>query len=291
MGAAGGRLRRAAVLVTGGRGLLGAQVCRQLDGAAGRVQLLQQDVRELETLTQRFDIVCHLAGITKVDAGHDARALCDVNVTGTLAVLEYCRSSGARCVLASSAAVYRPAAGGARLAEASPLGPGPVYGISKMVAEDCCRYYAKRHGVPTTVLRIFNLYGPGQDPDFLVPYVIQQLVRLEPVVLRTPNAVRDFVYVADVADAIVHACAYEPSPFAVFNVGSGSGLAVRELVERAAAQLGVEPQVATQGPVPAGDAVVADCRAVEAALGWTAQTGIEEGLARMLQHSALPVRG
>ena len=280
------RPRAPRVLVTGAGGFLGRHVVRQLRQHRVPVAVYAGDVRQMGAYRRRFDVVCHLAGITKMDARYSLQDLYDVNVNGTLAVLDYCQRTEARCVLASSSAVYRPAANPrAVLDEEAMAEPVSPYGVSKLVAEGLCRYGAEHRGVSVMVLRIFNPYGPAQPPEFLMPYVLQQVVRGEPVVLRTPNAVRDFVYVADASQAIAQACTVVGERYLVLNIGSGVGISVRELVGRLAAHLEVRAVIREPDASPE-DSVVADIRRAVRRLPWRPVTTLAQGVARILRAAA-----
>lgn len=182
-------------------------------------------------------------------------------------------------MLASSASVYAPTCEAIRLGEQAVVNPPAHHGMSKLAAEELCRYYGTHHGVKTTILRLFNVYGPGQPETFLLPYAIRQLVAQEPVVLQMPEAVRDWLYVSDAARAFVLACMAPPSGVQVFNVGTGQGVCVRTVVERLTQSLGVAARIELppEGSRPT-DAVIADPSAIDAALAWQAHVLLEQGL-------------
>ena len=106
----------------------------------------------------------------------------------------------------------------------------PIRDQQMAVAERACHRYASDDGVQATVLRFFNVYGAGQHPSFLVSYVVDSLTRGARVTLRMPRAVRDFLYVDDAVDALLAASRPRSELFRVFNVGSGQGVTVTDLV-------------------------------------------------------------
>ncbi|OPY87784.1 MAG: GDP-6-deoxy-D-mannose reductase [Syntrophaceae bacterium PtaU1.Bin231] len=263
-------------LVTGGRGLLGRHLLPLLRRRHSAVTLYEGDVREISGLRARHDLVVHLAAKNKVDPA-SPHILFDTNVTGTLAVMEYCRRVGARCLFASSSGVYRPLGKAGRLDEGAELNPVTPYGTSKLLAENVCRFFAETHGLTVTTLRIFNMYGPGQDPDFVVPDLRRQLARSSVVTMRTPHLVRDFVHVRDVAKAFLAAADLDRPGFLTLNVGTGRGHSIRQvltLLDGAASIRADEVERTDE------DHVVADIGRIVSLAGWAPAVSLESALRR-----------
>ena len=242
-----------------------------------------EDVRSLMRCDRRVDAVIHLAGVSRHDDfATDPQRSYEVNVTGTLAVLNYCQRVGARCVLASSSAIYRLPQGHHPLSEEAPIGPGLPYGTSKWLAEMLCQRQATDMGVQSVALRLFNVYGPDQHPSFLVPYVVDCLSRGRPISLRMPNAIRDFVYVDDAVDAFIRASRVGHEGFMAFNIGTGEKTRVIELVRLAEEVYGravaVDVVGANEGEP---SAVIADISRAHAELGWTPRYDLRTGLEAM----------
>jgi GDP-4-dehydro-6-deoxy-D-mannose reductase len=146
-----------------------------------------------------------------------------------LAALNYCREVGAKCIFTSSSAVYDAATSGDQLTEEGPIKPTLPYGISKWIAENVCRH----QNVPVVILRLFNVYGPGQHHAFLVPYIIDCLQHHRPLTLRMPQARRDFIYVQDVVDALIKAAYWSGPTCSVFNIGSGQATYIIDFIHLA----------------------------------------------------------
>jgi|TARA_B100000315_G_scaffold243896_1_gene267811 nucleoside-diphosphate-sugar epimerase len=238
------------------------------------------DVMELPDYDEPVDVVFHLAGVSRYDQFLEAASKgYDINVIGTLAVLTYCKKVGARCVFASTSGVYRSPMDAEPISEDAPLGPNSPYGISKGLAEGICRHQAKELGTPSVVLRLFNVYGPGQHPSFLIMWVIECLLKKQPIVLRMPDAFRDFVYVADVVDAFSRAALLKNTEFKVFNIGRGQAVRVRDVVRIAervfAPSTGIELVDSQLGELTA---VIADNARASEELGWTPKYNLEAGL-------------
>ena len=156
-----------------------------------------------------------------------------VNYGGTLHVLEYARASGVKkVVFASSAAVYGDVAT-LPVAEDVKLQPVSPYGGHKLASEYALDFYASVHGVPTTALRFFNVYGPRQDPTSPYSGVISIFADRAKtgrplMIFGDGSQTRDFVYVGDVVRAIVSAL-NDGNSRLIANVGTGSEITINEL--------------------------------------------------------------
>ncbi|MDA2932748.1 NAD(P)-dependent oxidoreductase [Acidobacteria bacterium AH-259-D05] len=279
------------VMVTGSQGFIGKHLCARLTEGAYDFMKWERDIRALSECNQQVDVVFHLAAVTRYEqfAGSPQESY-EINVAGTLAVLNYCQKMGARCVLTSTSAVYRAPADGSRLAEDSPLEPRSPYAISKCLAESVCRQQEKDLQVPSIVLRIFNVYGTGQHPSFLVPYVVTCLLEGQPIVLRMPHAIRDFVAVEDVVEALLLASKFPCDGFRVFNIASGKATKVLDLVRTTERIFGPAQKIETRsGHQAEPDVVVADVNRAREELGWQAKISLESGLLAIKKNLCRPV--
>ena len=244
-------------------------------------QLHVADVRELPALDTAFaharpDVVLHLAAQVDVrrsvvDPGFDAQ----VNVAGTVSVLEAARRAGARrVILASTAAVYGDPPD-VPTAESAPIAPLSPYGTSKAAAEWYLGQYARLHGISTLALRMANVYGPRQDPHGeagVVAIFTGAAGERRPVtVFGDGTQTRDYVFVGDVVQAWVQAAASDVQ--GALNVSTGQETSLLELV----AALDVEPVHEAGRPGEVARSCLDPARAA-AELGWTAGTPLREGL-------------
>jgi len=285
------------VLVTGSDGFVGRALTRRLcrDGyRLTEVDLTRGvDVTHWDQLrhTAPFDVVVHLAARTFVpDSFRQPHDFYHTNVTGTLNVLELARRHGARVVYASAYVYGRPRY--LPIDEAHPVQALNPYTAGKLLGEDLCRAYHRHSGVPVVILRAFNIYGPGQRPEFLIPRIVQALPQGE-VRLADPDPRRDWLYLDDAVTAYTKAVAFNAEPWVVFNVGAGQSHSVREVADTVR-RLGGRPfTVHYEGRRREGeiDDLVADCRRIGAALDWRATVDLTEGIRRLLAetYGHLPV--
>jgi UDP-glucose 4-epimerase len=290
-------------IVTGGAGFIGSHVVDALvargdevlvvdDLSSGRqeninehVRLAVADVRDRDAIDAIFDEVrpeaCfHLAAQANVRVSVERPAYdAEVNVVGTIRVLNAATRHGTRVVFASTGgAIYGECDGPAT--EDAPRRPLAPYGTSKLAGEEYLALYNRLHGGSHTSLRYGNVYGQRQDPHGeagVVAIFLGRLARREqPEVFGDGTQTRDYVYVSDVVEATLAALT---RPAGVFNVGTGGETSVLELLEacRRVAGVDVEPAFA---PPRAGELQrsVLDPTLAERELGFRAQTALDEGL-------------
>jgi polyisoprenyl-phosphate glycosyltransferase len=227
--------------------------------------------------------IFHCAAYGAYSVQDDARRIWDVNVLAVRHLLEAVRGvAGFRAfVQAGSSSEYgfncsAPSEDGA-------TEPDSDYAVSKVAATGLVRLYARKHGVPAFVLRLYSVYGPFEDLSRLVPVLLEAARegRLPPLV--NPKTSRDFVYVADVVQAFeaVLQRAPELPPGEVFNVGSGVQHTLADVVSqvRSLFQVSAEPVWGSM-PERSWDHPAWYANPVKAAalLGWSATTSLPEGL-------------
>lgn len=295
------------VLVTGGAGHVGAAVARRLLAGGFRVRVLDDLSRGRRDRLARLDVelivddvrseratraavagaaaVVHLAALRpRPQSGRDERVSHDVNVTGTLNLLQAARDARvARFIFGSSAAVY-----GARssLLLHEDMTPHPICaeGTQKLAAEAYVRLFAARDGLPACVLRIFSVYGPGQegraeDAPFVARFITRALAG-EPLTIHGDGSqTRDLIHVEDVAEAIVAALGAPGVTGRVLNVASGYAVSVRHVAALVGELVGRLPPP-RYAPAPPGESrdVRASVAAAASVLGFRARIRLRDGL-------------
>jgi UDP-glucose 4-epimerase len=294
------------VLVTGGAGFLGAALANYLvqDGhqvrvlddlsAGDRSRLADQvlftrgdvgDRPKLWTLLQDVDCVYHLAARVLVSESIlYPREYNEVNVGGTVAVMEAMRDAGVRrVVFASSGAVYGDQAEQPVSEDRTP-NPQSPYAVSKLAAEYYVRTIGALWGIETVILRIFNAYGPGQNlPASHSPavprFLHQALGGGSLVVFGGGGQTRDFVYVDDVVKALVAAASASDVDRRVINVGTGRETSINELADMVAQVTGKQVEV-LRSPAESGGVsrLCADVSVARQLLGHKARVTLPKGL-------------
>jgi nucleoside-diphosphate-sugar epimerase len=256
-----------------------------LDGATAIVGVDLTDAASLrETVNAlRPDVCVHLAAAGAVVAEADVEQLLITNavVPGLLAqTLAGCGCT--RLVCAGSSSEYGPC--DQAMSETRPLAPDDIYGAAKAAGGLISQAAGRAYGIDVVHLRLFSVYGPGEDERRLVAGVIRSLLAGRPLDLTAGEQVRDFVYVDDVADAFIAAACIPGLAGETINVGSGRETSVRELCELVASLVGADPRLLRFGVRPYRPnerfSWRADTDAAARLLGWRAETSLLDGLAR-----------
>jgi UDP-N-acetylglucosamine/UDP-N-acetyl-alpha-D-glucosaminouronate 4-epimerase len=255
-------------LVTGGGGFIGHHLVRRLvaDGydvrvldnfSTGRrerlegleVGLVEGDLRSYEranTAVRGTDVVFHLGALPSVPRSvQDPLTTSAVNVEGTLNVVLAARDEDVRrVVFASSSSVYGASPSLPKTESDQPLPISP-YGVSKVAAEHYCRTFTTVYGLETVSLRLFNVFGPGQDPLSQYAAVVPRFIAAlrsgnRPIVYGDGKQTRDFTFVDDVVEAFVLAAAAPAAAGEVVNVCAGSETSILALLEILSDLLGTE---------------------------------------------------
>jgi len=222
------------ILVTGASGFIGKHLVPQLRAASHTVieaNSVSGDVADAATWAS-FDIpevVVHLAGKSFVPASWtDPASFVKCNVQGTVNALDFCRKNNARLVYISSYLYGNPEK--LPIPETAPMIANNPYALSKKLAEDACKFYAGSFGVPITILRPFNVYGPQQDQNFLIPSIIRYINAGQLIEVKDLEPKRDYVYISDLVEAIMKSVELTRG-FSIFNIGSGKSYSVKELIQ------------------------------------------------------------
>lgn len=303
------------ILITGGAGFIGTHLANTLrqqrhlvrilddlsggspDGLDSGINFTRGDVRDvpkLWSLLHGVDVVYHLAARVSVPASVlYPREYNDVNVGGTVALLEACRDVGVgRVVLGSSATVYgdqdeQPVHEGMRLLPAAP------YAVSKQAAENYLFNIGRSAGFETVALRIFNAYGPGQPLPPVhapaVPLFMRQILGGGSVVVNGDGTqTRDFVYIDDVVEALVAAASASGVDGQTINVGSGTSTSINQLAIEIGQVVNKKPNILYNHDSGGGIAhLVADLSRARRLLHYRPKTTLNKGLRQLLAREPL----
>ena len=293
------------VLITGGAGFIGSHLVRHF---AGQAQVTVLDdlrsgyVHNLDGIACRFvrgsildaqalreamadaEEVYHLAAMISVPESVAKPAECaELNTEGTRRVLDAAVAAGTRkVVLASSAAIYGDNPTVPKLESMTPEPKSP-YAETKLAGEHLLEAYRQTHGLGTTSLRFFNVFGPRQDPRSAyaaaVPIFIAKALRDEPIGIHGDGGqTRDFVHVTDIVGALAYAGA-SADMAGTYNVGYGRSQSILELAQEILRLTGSKSAI-EHLPPRAGDvrhSLASTERLLSA--GWKPKSSVQAGLA------------
>jgi UDP-glucose 4-epimerase len=298
-------------LVTGGAGFIGSNIVARLVGQGHAVSVIDDLTTGYEVNLEMLSIggfvsksilhpealdaavagahtVFHLAASVGNKRSIDNPILdSQINVIGTLSVLEACREADVRKIVYSSSAGIFGELKELPIREDHPIDPDSPYGVSKLAGEKHCLAYAKLYDLEAVALRYFNVYGPNQRFDAygnVIPIFVFQMLRGEPItIFGDGEQTRDFVNVADVVQVNLKAAAAQGVSGA-FNIGSGTRITINELA-RILMDLIPEHGGVRPGPPRPGDVrdSLADISAARSAFGYEPAVSIEDGLVEYVE--------
>ncbi|CAJ35684.1 NAD-dependent epimerase/dehydratase family protein [Methanocella arvoryzae] len=290
------------VLVTGAKGFIGRYLVDALLNEGAEVTALSTDGAgpekeglrwaggditkpvSIEGLCKEVDIVYHLAAISNVDASiRNPIRTFETNAMGTANVLEEARKAGVKkFVYVSSAHVYGvpqylP------IDEKHPVVPREAYAASKIAAENIVQAYGNSYGIEYAILRPFNIFGPGQDPSFLIPGVIKQALENGVIKVGNTEPTRDFLYIEDAVRVMLLA---GEKGTGIFNIGSGQQTKILDIVQRIRDEIDPAiPIVSDQDRMRAGKIEIpymyANVLRIEA-IGWHNSISLDDGLSKTI---------
>ncbi|HEY4522045.1 MAG TPA: NAD-dependent epimerase/dehydratase family protein [Candidatus Paceibacterota bacterium] len=298
------------ILVTGGAGFIGANLCRALRTRGDTVvvidnlsvsernvplldeidtQLVRADIADYDAIEPHFagiDIVFHLAAMNRAQRSiENPRAANAANITGTLNVLEAMRTHKVpRVVFTSSSSVYGGRTGA--LKESDALSPPHPYGVGKLAGEHYVRVYGELFGLKWTTLRLFSVYGPLQLGDIDKAGAVAKFVHLANMGKPLPlygdgSTMRNFTYVDDVVRCLVLASESSSALGHVINVANIREVPIKNLAD-AVLRVVDSSAGAVNEPSLAGDPPrnQPDTSAAKQLLGYEAEIDLEEGVRR-----------
>ena len=299
-------------VVFGGGGFIGSAICDRLLAAGYQLRVFERprvppyrsfgpdeqmewvtgDIMSMHDVSQVLtgcDGVIHLVSTTLPKSSNDD-PIYDVqtNLISSLQILEAMRQQGlGRIIFISSGGtvygrpVYLP------IDEQHPTNPEVSYGITKLAIEKYLQVYEKQYGIRAIILRLTNPYGPRQRVDTAqgaIGVFLSRTLGRQPIEIWGDGSVeRDYIYISDVADAFLKATRYQGTHH-VFNIGSGQGVSLNQVLKHITAVTSIEPAVSYQ-PGRSFDVPVNYVSNQLAAdeLGWTPQVTLEDGLRRTVE--------
>ncbi len=304
------------VVVTGAGGFIGSHVVEQLAsqgahvramlrytsrGQRGCLDLLPEpllagvaitlgDVRDFDAVREVMrgaDAVFHLAALIGIPYSYEhPQEVIDTNIIGTSNVLLAAREIGTldRVVLTSTSEVYGSALR-VPMDEEHPLQAQSPYSATKIAGDALGLSFHRSFGMPVTIVRPFNAYGPRQSARAVIPTIISQAVTGGALHLGTLDTTRDFTYVADTARGFIAIGGADAAVGEVVNAGSGREVSIREIVAKVGAIVGRELEVEgdSQRLRPAKSEVSrlrSDSSKAQRLAGWRAEVSLDDGLRR-----------
>jgi len=237
---------------------------------------------EVENVVKDLDVIIHLAASGLPFSLKNPKLNMDINIGGTLNILDAARKHGVKKVIFSSASsivgnvTYNP------VDEKHPCVPKTPYAVAKYAIENYLRVYQEIYGLNYLIFRFFNVYGPKQyiESGALIPNVLKKIINGEEVTLTGDgSSTRDFIYVGDVVDALIKAANEEKIKNEIVNLGTGVETSIKEIVTICGKVTGIEPKIKY---VPSRPGEISNFRAdmskFKKIFGYVPKIGAEEGI-------------
>lgn len=275
------------VIITGAHGFVGKALVKRLLTLGYGVKTMGRADGDVSDAATWADLpaakaLIHLAGSSYVpDSWKNSAAFISANVVGTEHALAYCRRHAAHMVFASAYIYGIPTS--LPISETAPVVPSNPYALSKYLAEQLCTFSAAQHGLTVTILRLFNVIGPGQRTEFLVPTIVNQVKNENTVRVMDLAPRRDYVHVRDVVEAFV-AALKRKSGCDTFNIGSGTSYSVQDVIDFAQRAAGKNlPIISNQSVRPSEiPDVIADITHARTVLDWCPQHSLQQCIHELL---------
>jgi len=278
------------ILITGFSGFIGSYLQKRLNHTEHELVLIDLangfDICDWQQVMnfKDIDVIIHLANLSFVpDSYKQPKVFYLTNYLSTLNMLELCRITGAKMIFFSSYVYghpqYQP------INESHPIQAFNPYAQTKVICESLCEGYNRDFNVPVTIFRPFNIYGKGQNPDFLIPSIIQQ-AQDGKIVVKDDRPKRDYIYVDDIVDAIVAAIEVNKTDNSIkkYNLGSGTSYSVKEIVDIVCNLCDTKIEYVCTHEIRPNDVMdtIADITKIKEELTWEPKVSILDGLKKMI---------
>lgn len=308
------------VLVTGADGFIGSHLVEALDADGTTVTAMIQynsfgsqgwiddlpaktrsklvveagDIRDpyfVDNVVAGQDFVFHLAALIAIPFSYRApQSYVEVNVSGTLNVLEACRKHSVRRMIHTSTSEVYGTAQFTPITESHPLQGQSPYSASKIGADHMAEAYWRSFETPVVILRPFNTFGPRQSERAVIPTVIRQFLdpTCDTVQIGDTTPIRDFNFVGDIANAFTAVAAADTIVLGTtYNAGSGESISIGDMIETVRTRTGsnkplIEDKARQRPPNSEVFELLADASRIKRATSWRAETGFENGLQRTI---------
>lgn len=256
------------------------------------MEITHGDVRDYESVVRAAedaDVIFHLAALIGIPYSYySPRSYVQTNIEGTLNVLEAARRHGtARLICTSTSEVYGSAQH-VPIAEDHPLQGQSPYSASKIGADKIVESYHLSFGLPVSIARPFNCYGPRQSSRAVIPTIITQALAQSSVKLGSLHTTRDFNFVADIVEGFITIAETPATIGRTLNIGSGIETSIRELTEVIFDLIGAKcpveiEQQRLRPETSEVDRLCADSLLLHQLTGWKSTVPLQEGLAQTIE--------
>ena len=286
------------VLIIGSEGFVGYNL---IDGLSDKFQVLTSDIIKKDVCdnytqcditnydqvintVKNVDVVINLATHSLLSSLESETENAQVNIIGLLNILQACRKNNSKKIIFTSASSLIGEPQSFKVSENHTTTPKTAYGITKLASEHYLRLFQELYGINFIVFRFFNIYGSYQK-NGLVPSLYQKITSNQPVtIFGDGKQLRDFVYITDVLPFFEKAISNDSVNNSIYNIGTGIGTTISEVITLMSDTLGIEPKVERK-PIRKGEIgnFIADTTKLEKSFGQVPNTTVKSGLEKTIE--------
>jgi nucleoside-diphosphate-sugar epimerase len=278
-------------LITGSNGFIGSHLVSSLENLGNKVFKITSTKNGVldyqnyvQFLEQNISVVVHLAGKTFVPESWEKPGLyLNQNINGVINSLEFCRKKKCKLIYISSYMYGNPDY--LPVDENHPIKVFNPYGLSKRISEELCEFYKDNYDLSIVILRPFNIYGPRQNSNFLIPFILDQLMNGTEVRVKDLEPKRDYLFISDFVNCVIIVSKDSVSN-GTYNIGSGISYTVRQIIEEAQLILGTNYPIINEAERRENEVldVVADIKAIQKITDWHPHYTLQMGLIECIHH-------
>ena len=286
------------VLIIGSEGFVGYNL---IDGLSDKFQVLTSDIIKKDVCdnytqcditnydqvintVKNVDVVINLATHSLLSSLESETENAQVNIIGLLNILQACRKNNIKKIIFTSASSLIGEPQSFKVSENHTTTPKTAYGITKLASEHYLRLFQELYGINFIVFSFFNIYGSYQK-NGLVPSLYQKITSNQPVtIFGDGKQLRDFVYITDVLPFFEKAISNDSVNNSIYNIGTGIGTTISEVITLMSDTLGIEPKVERK-PIRKGEIgnFIADTTKLEKSFGQVPNTTVKSGLEKTIE--------
>lgn len=256
------------------------------------IEIFQGDIKDpfaVDRAVEGCRVVFHLASLIAIPYSYIApESFVSTNVLGAVNVLEACRRHNVEKIIHTSTSECYGTARTVPMNEQHPLQSQSPYSASKNGADMMAESYYRSFGVPVSIVRPFNTYGPRQSARAIIPTIVTQVVTGSRLRLGNLSPTRDLTYVSDTVDGFIRAAETDACVGQVVNIGNGREISMGDLARKIMNLMGREIEISqederTRPPLSEVDRLVCDNSKARDLMGWQPKVGLDEGLLRTIE--------
>ncbi|OFX66941.1 MAG: NAD-dependent dehydratase [Bacteroidetes bacterium GWE2_29_8] len=255
-------------------------------------EIVKLDIRDGDNMirvVKGCDMVFHLAALISIPFSYESpRSYCDTNISGTINVLEACRHNNVEKILITSTSEVYGTALEVPIKETHPKQPQSPYSATKIAADAISSSYYNSFGLPITIVRPFNTYGPRQSLRAIIPTLICQFLNNTPLKTGNLNPTRDFVFVKDTVDGFIEIAKSDKLIGEEVNIATNKEISIKDLIIKISEILQLKNDVITEAERlrPSNSEVyrlLGSAEKIKLNTNWDSQYNIEKGLKETIE--------